>query len=233
MQKVLSKLSIQVSGHIYIKDPESSELGKKIVSGSIDLIHQIGFEDFTFRKLAKKISSTEASIYRYFESKHKILLYLTNWYWSWLEYRLVFSITNLASAEEKLKRAIRLLTEKQAENIIYSHINERKLHQIVISESLKSYLSRQVDEVNKEGAFLPYKGLVQRVSEIIKEINPHYPYPRMLVTTVIEGSHIQRHFSEHLPRLTDAIKGENSIHLFYEQIVFQVLKHYKNRRDEK
>lgn len=223
MENVLANLSIKISDHLYLKNPESSQLGKNIVSGSIDLIDEIGFENFNFRKLANSIQSTEASIYRYFESKQKVLLYLSSWYWSWLEYRLVFSITNIPTAEEKLKIAIRLLTEKQAINSTFSHINEQKLHQIVISESLKSYLSRQVDEVNKDGAFLAYKNLVERLSNLVLEINPNFCYPRMLITTVIEGGHIQRHFADHLPRLTDTIKGEDSIHLFYERIVFNAL----------
>ncbi|NQY67845.1 MAG: TetR/AcrR family transcriptional regulator, partial [Flavobacteriales bacterium] len=86
MEALLSNIAIRVNNSIYLKDPESSDLGKNILGGGIDMIDEIGFEDFTFKKLAKEIGSTEASVYRYFESKHKLLLYIISWYWSWMEY---------------------------------------------------------------------------------------------------------------------------------------------------
>ena len=56
---------------------------------------EIGFENFTFKKLGEQIGSNESSIYRYFESKHKLMLYLSSWYWAWIEYRLVFATNNI------------------------------------------------------------------------------------------------------------------------------------------
>lgn len=211
MKNLLSNVSIQVNKHVYIKDPESSNLGQKIVSGSIDLLEEIGFEAFTFGKLANKIESTEASVYRYFESKHKLLLYLFNWYWAWMEYRIVFGTANIESPEERLKRAIKLMAEEIKEDGNFAHINETKLHQIVICEASKAYLNKNVDKENKEGVFLIYKDVVQRISDIILEINPKYQYPHMLVTTIIEGAHNQRYFAEHLPRLTDVSTEQDAI----------------------
>ena len=89
MHNLLSNIKISVPENIYIKDPESSELGKRIVKHSILLINDIGFDAFTFKKLGKLIGSNESSIYRYFENKHKLLLYLSSWYWAWIEYQLV------------------------------------------------------------------------------------------------------------------------------------------------
>ena len=172
MNHLLSKISIQVNNKVYLKDPESSELGKKILNSGIDMIDELGFEDFTFRKLAKEIKSTEASIYRYFESKHKLLLYLTSWYWSWTEYKLVFGLANIECPKDRLKKAVLLLTEEVKEDSNFSHINEVKLNRIVISESSKVYLNKVVDEENKEGVFSGYKQVVQKVSDIITEINP-------------------------------------------------------------
>ena len=224
MRELLSKLSIKVNEKIYLKDPESSDLGQKIIMGSIDLIHELGFESFTFRKLGQHINSTEASIYRYFESKHKMLLYLTSWYWGWMEYKLVFGLANIPSAEEKLVRAIGLLTEQVEEDSSFAHINEKKLNSIVVAESSKAYLTREVDQENKEGAFLGYKQLVARVSDIVLEINPTYKYPHMLISTVIEGAHLQSYFADHLPRLTDVISGENAIQDFYREMVLKAIK---------
>lgn len=224
MKDLLSNIEICVNSSIYLKDPASSDLGKKIIQGSIELIYEIGFEAFTFRKLAKAISSTEASAYRYFESKHKLLVYLTSWYWSWLEYKLVFSIANVENPILRLERAIYTVTKQVEEDGNYAHINEIKLHQIVIAESSKAYLTKEVDEDNKIGSFAGYKQLVERISLIITEIKPKYKYPHMLVSTVIEGMHHQRYFAEHLPRLTDSVDGEDAITNFYQNMVLNTLK---------
>ncbi len=223
MDKLLSKIEICVNPSVYLKDPTSSDLGKKMIQGSIELIAEIGFESFTFRKLALHIKSTEASVYRYFESKHKLLLYLTSWYWSWLEYQLVFAIVNIENPVVRLERTIDLLAKKIEEDGNFAHINEVKLHEIVITESSKAYLNKEVDLDNQMGVFSSYKQLVNRISGVILAIKPDYKYPNMLVSTVIEGVHHQRYFAEHLPRLTDCIEGEDSITLFYREIVLNAL----------
>jgi AcrR family transcriptional regulator len=223
MNDLLSKVSIQVNEKIYLKNPETSDLGRNIIKGGIEMIDDIGFEAFTFRKLGKKIGSTEASIYRYFESKHKLLLYLTSWYWGWMEYRLAFTVANVPSPMDRLRRALSLLTEDFDEDSTFVHIDTRMLHRIVISESSKSYLVKEVDKVNQEGAFLGYKQLVGRVSDIILEINPEYKYPHMLISTVIEGAHHQRYFAAHLPRLTDVVEGDKTIPNFYSDLVLKAI----------
>lgn len=210
MESFLSNIKIRVNEHLYLKDPESSSLGKRIMSGSIDLIYEIGFESFTFKKLASKIDSTEASIYRYFENKHKILLYLTIWYWGWTESKLIFTITNIEDKEVQLKKAIELLTADVKEDGNFKHINERKLQKVIFDESAKAYLNKYVDDENKHGVFSFYKSVVQRVSDIITAINPEYPYPNMLVSTIIEGAHLQRFFGEHLPGLTNCSQKKDT-----------------------
>lgn len=224
MKELLSKVSIQLNEHIFLKNPESTELGKNILIGSIDMIHTAGFDTFTFRKLGKEINSTEASIYRYFENKHKLLLYLTSWYWGWMEYKLVFGLANIASPKDRLQKAIMLLTETVAEDDSFSPINVEKLNDIVISESSKAYLNKSVDEQNNIGVFVGYKQLVQRVSDIILEVNPKYKYPHMLISTMIEGAHFQRYFADHLPRLTDIIHDEDAICEFYKDMISKAIQ---------
>ena len=89
------QLQIKMNEKLFIRDPEQSELGKKMILFSIQLIHKNGFEAFTFKKLAKEIGTTEAGIYRYFENKHRLLIYLSAWYWSWVEYKLTFQTNNI------------------------------------------------------------------------------------------------------------------------------------------
>jgi AcrR family transcriptional regulator len=81
MQELIKNIQIKVNNNIYLKDPESSEIGKNIIANSIDMIHEIGLEGFTFKKLSKALHTTESTIYRYFENKHKLLIYLISWYW--------------------------------------------------------------------------------------------------------------------------------------------------------
>ena len=90
-------IKIEVNQELYCKNPTSSNLGQKILSKSIQMIGDLGFESFTFKKLGSAIDSNESSIYRYFESKYKLLIYLTSWYWAWLEYKFVFEIHNCRS----------------------------------------------------------------------------------------------------------------------------------------
>ncbi|TNE53273.1 MAG: TetR/AcrR family transcriptional regulator [Bacteroidetes bacterium] len=219
-----SNISILVNEQVYLKSPESSKLGQKIIRGSIDLIDELGFEDFTFKKLASSIQSTEASIYRYFESKHHLLVYLVLWYWGWLEYRMHLRLANIENPKERLKRAVSVLTEKITEDSNFSQINEVKLNRIVISEASKIYLNKKVDSENELGFFLPYKRLVALVSDIITEINPDFKYPHMLVSTVIEGANHQHFFAEHLPRLTDCCDDEDAISHFYQELVLNEIK---------
>jgi hypothetical protein len=216
-------IHITINPELYSKDPNSSELGRKIVSKSIEMIDELGFESFTFRKLGQNIGSNESSIYRYFESKHMLLLYLICWYWSWVEYRLVFTTTNIKSPQTKLEEAVQILTKEVIVDNSFSYINEVILHRIIIAESSKAYHTKEVDIENEKGFFKAYKRVVQRVSAIVLENNPNYEFPHMLVSTIIEGAHKQRYFSEHLPSLTDTDKGKNNIIRFYTGLVFKTI----------
>lgn len=203
MDRLLQSVKININDKIYVKDPESSELGKKIIQQSIVMIHDMGFEKFTFRKLGDEISSTESSIYRYFENKHKLLLYLASWYWGWLEYQLVFSTNNIPDPKEKIIKAIEIITQKTQEDSSFSHINEVALNKIVINEYSKSYLTKEVDTENKNGYYVIYKRLVSRLSEMITSLNPTYEYPSSLASTVLEGALHQFFLKDHFPSLTN------------------------------
>lgn len=217
-------VSIKVNESVYVKDPTTSSLGARIVSASIDMIVDLGFERFTFKKLAHQIGSTEASIYRYFESKNMLLLYLTSWYWEWMRYRLSMALTNIVDPCERLSRALQLITNEVTEDGQFSHIDEVKLAEIINAESAKVYMNKSVDDTNSTGVFLPYKRMVGDISDIVLEINPEFKYPHMLISTVVEGCHLQRFFADHLPRLTDTIPGEDAVADFYKTMVFKAIK---------
>lgn len=192
-----------VSDKIYLKDPESTSLGKRIVEHGILLIDEIGFENFTFRKLGKEIKSNESSIYRYFENKHKFLVYITSWFWGWKEYHLVFATNSITNSYDKLIKAIEVITKPVEEDAEFDHINEVSLSNIIINESSKSFLTKEVDEENLEGYFSIYKRLVKRLAEMIKEVNIDYPFPNSLASTIIEGTLHQHFLRDHFSSLTD------------------------------
>jgi hypothetical protein len=220
------QLSFKVNEHIYLRDPESSELGKQIVKNAIDLIYELGFEHFTFKKLATKMSKTEASIYRYFENKHRLLLYILNWYWSYMEFLVDFTIQNIQDPKEKLIKIITLFTQSLPESLGQLDYNKSYLNQIVLSESSKVYLIKEVKEINSFQVFKPYKDLCNKVSEVMLSLNPTYAYSRSLSSTLIETAHSQQYFSKNLPRLTDIsnTKEEEFVFNFLSQLVFSALK---------
>ncbi|MBC5995041.1 TetR/AcrR family transcriptional regulator [Pontibacter cellulosilyticus] len=225
MKSLLANIKITVDEKVYLKDPESSVKGQQIIQTSILLIDELGLESFTFKKLAERIGTTEATIYRYFESKHTLLVYLISWYWNWLEYRLVFATSNIASAEDRLKIAIHILSGKIENDANFAHISEVALQRIVIAESAKAYLTKEVDTDNKHGFFLSYKRLCKRISNIIQEINPDYKYPDSLVSTVAESAHYQIFFSQHLPSLTNINDSKQSqLEEFLTDLVFKAIE---------
>ncbi len=227
MKFLLQNLKVSINDKIYLKDPESSALGKRIIENSIIMINQMGFENFTFKKLGKKIGSNESSIYRYFENKHKLLLYLTSWYWGWLEYQLVFSTNSISNTKQKLKKAIEIITRTVEEDSSFSHINEVLLSKIVVNENSKSYLTKQVDKENKEGYFSIYKRLVARITDMIIDVNHKYKHPSSLASTIIEGALHQHFLKDHFSSLTDC-NEENSPTKYFTELVFNSLNNTIN-----
>jgi AcrR family transcriptional regulator len=203
MDRLLQGVQIKINEKLYLKDPESSKLGKKIIEESIQIINEIGFANFTFKKLGLQIGSNESSIYRYFENKHKLLLYLMSWYWGWVEYQLVFATNSIKNSKEKLLKSLFILTKEIKEDSTFSHINEVLLNKIVINEYSKSYLTKELDEENKEGYFVIYKRLVGRLRDMIIEVDKEYQYPSSLASTILENGLHQHFLKEHFPSLTD------------------------------
>ncbi len=220
-------IRFQLNESLFNKDPQDTELGRKILEQSIILINELGIESFNFKKLAAKIESTEASIYRYFDNKHMLLLFLTSWYWEWVEYLIDLNTKNLNNPKDQLKVAIHNIVNASTENPLTSYINENLLHQIIIKESSKVYHTTSVDIENKNGLFLSFKDLVSKVAKIIEGVNPKFPYKRSLASNIFEMSNNQIYFSQHLPRLTDikhCDKSKIDLEEMISYFVFKILK---------
>ena len=216
---VLSDISIPKD--LSLKNPLESKLGKSIISHSIVLFDEIGFEAFTFKKLAIKMGSNETSLYRYFENKHFLLLYLVVWYWNWVGYLIDYNTKNITDPSRKMNIIIDNFVHASKENPSVDFVNEKILHRIIIAESAKSYHTKKIDEENKQGFYLSYKTLIQKVADVILEINSEFPYPHSFASSLFEMANNEIFFAEHLPRLTDiSVEEEN-----YEE-VNKLLKFY-------
>jgi AcrR family transcriptional regulator len=218
-------VKFDINEKIYVRNPESSEVGKLMVKEAIDLIYEVGFDQFTFKKLATEIGSTEATIYRYFENKHRLLLYILNWYWSYMEFLLTIKLDLIKDKKERLKIIINLLTHELESSSNKLDYNKQYLNHIVIAESSKVYLVKDVQEINKDEVFKPYKDLCKKIADAIIDYKPSYKYARSLSTTLIETSHHQQYFCLNLPRLTDidTTKKTNFTYCFLEDLLFKAI----------
>jgi AcrR family transcriptional regulator len=217
---------IKLNAGLYLKNPEHTEIGKAIIANSISMINQLGYENFTFKKLATQIPTTEATVYRYFENKHKLLIYLVDWYWSFLRYQILFKLNNITDPEEKIRKCIDLLVWEDNEDISSNEFDIKSLYYISIAEGSKTYLAKEVDELNKEQLFVPYKELCGLLASIFLEYNPKYKFANSLASTLVEASHFQYYFMNHLPRLCDFSEDKNAktIEDFLSHMVLSTLK---------
>lgn len=225
MKALHSNFRLAIPENIFIKDPQSSKLGRRILENSISLIQKQGLEGFTFKKLADEIGSNESSVYRYFENKHKLLLYLISWYWGWIEYKLVFKTNNIDDKEDALRRAIIAVTEKPRKDETFGFINEEELHCIIIQEYSKVFQTKDVDTENKKGYFEIYERLTNRLSELIAAVKPEYEFPKTLSANVLQGALQHNYLYQHFKELSDQnSKSENFVTDFFQQLVFKTIQ---------
>ncbi|MEY2962877.1 MAG: hypothetical protein RL754_138 [Bacteroidota bacterium] len=214
---------IAISPKLFVKNPEETELGQRILSASIELMDELGYEGLTFKKIGAKMESPEASVYRYFQNKHQLLAYLINWYWGWLELKMAEEFLLLNCPKEKLEKAIDLLVLPMDEDPSIPHINEKKLQQIVVAEYPKIYLTKAVEQENKEGYFLGYKHICDTMSKLALQVNPDYAYPHSLFATIVEAAQSQQFFMKHLPRLTDIENNRTVVSTFLKELMFKTI----------
>lgn len=221
------QIQVQPNEKLFIRDPALSEIGRNIVKEGAAMIEKMGLEEFTFKKLALSLKTNESSVYRYFESKHRLLLYLVDWYWRWIEYLVMFHTNNVQDPNQKIDMILNiLLLRVEGELAGGAQVDKNVLHKLVIKEGSKSYLTSHVTEDNQQQFFKPYKDLCARIAAVLLEVNPAYKYSRSLTSTVLEMAHHQYFFMHYLPRLTDFgdTKDENEIVNFLRQLIQAALR---------
>ena len=147
----------------------------------------------------------------------------SSWYWGWIEYKLVFATTNVANPAEKLNKAITVITEKIVDDRETIHINEAILNQIIIAEFTKNLSTKGIDEENKEGFFLVYKRVINRLIDLINEVNPEYSFAKSLASSFVEGSLHQHFLKDHLKTITDCTYND-SVTEFYVDLIEKTLR---------
>lgn len=224
MENLFRKLRVDINENIFVKDPLSSELGKNIIHQGLQLIADLGIENFTFKKLAREIGCTESAIYRYFENKHKLIMYLTLWYWGFLEQNIIVSTANLTDPKQKLHKAISILVKGP----MFSHndfIDPLDLKQLLVDEGTKAFMTKEIDQEYQIGYFEQFDRLISRVAGMVGEINPDYPFPKALISTIMESGLVQNYYSTHLPNLTELESEEMEKVDFFAQMVFKTIGH--------
>ena len=63
---------------------------------------------------------------------------------------------------------------------------------------------------------------MNRVADIILEIDKENKYSHIIVSTLIEGVQQQRFFNEHIPELSDSNKRKDIIAEFYIEMIYKM-----------
>ena len=218
------RLHIQVHPGLSLKDPQGTELGRKILREGVLLIDELGLELFTFRKLAERIQSTEASVYRYFENKHLLFTYLFCWYWEWIDFQMEMQTQNIGDPRTRLRKTISILLNNSTNQRFENSVDIRALSHIVAAEGTKAYHTKAIDEEHAKGYFNSYTKFIDKVHDILLTINPDFPYPRALASNIIEMASNHLFFSEHMPGLTDVDLEENHLDKLFNMLVYFTFK---------
>lgn len=199
----------RINADVYLKNPLEFDLGKKIIGHSVHMIDSIGFEKFNFKKLGVEIKSTEASIYRYFPNKQRLLIYLSAWYWELLNYHINVKTEEIDDPLKKLKIAIRTMVNIPEESQSNCFLEMGKLQQIVIEQFYKIVRNKKISDQNESGYFESYKKLVARFASIFLEIDQSFKFPKTMANAIIEMA-LSNHFCcNNLPSLTEIKCGGN------------------------
>ena len=93
-------------------------------------------------------------------------------------------------------------------------MNESILNKIIIAEYIKTLLTKDIDDENKDGSFLTYKRVINRIVEMIEKVNPNYEFPKSLSSSIVDGAMHQHFLKEHLKTITDCNDDITPTHFY-------------------
>ena len=86
-----------------------------------------------------------------------------------------------------------------------------------MKENSKSFLTKEVDNENKNGYFEIYKRLIKRLEEMILAVKPDFEFALSLASTILEGALHQHFIKQHFPSITNC-KDEKTPTNFFIQL---------------
>ena len=95
---------------------------------------------------------------------------------------------------------------------------ETQNNKIIIKEFTKTLMTKEVDSENKEGFFLVYKRVINRIEIIIEEVNPAYPFAKSLASSVVEGTLHQHFLKDHLKTITNLSDQDCATEFYLDMI---------------
>lgn len=193
----------RLNENLFLRNPDETSSGRLILRQGLSLMLEIGFEAFTFRKLADKAGITEATVYKYFSNKHRLLQYYFDLYWVWMKELGLLEASRHQDPAQKVRCLLDILCGVWPDKSIMPPVEAVELRALLIAEGLKSLLNKNVDDDNRLKLFSPYKEYCLFLSDELTSVMPQYHYPRSLATVVIEMSHSMEFYMEHLPTLTE------------------------------
>ena len=137
------------------------------------------------------------------------LVFVCNLYWQWLEEAIRDLSYAKLSHYQRLEKAIELIVSPTKNGKEYD-LPLNALINVIVDEGPKVYLTKDVDEENRQGVYLAYKTLCSTLAQFMLNVNPSYPFSHSMATTIIEAAHDQKFFSTHLPRLTDIDQNDDA-----------------------
>lgn len=206
---------------LFLRDPNATELGRRILQHGLAMIYEMGLEEMTFRKLATRIGTTEASIYRYFENKHRLLAYFSAWHWNLMQYQIIFNTKNLEIPAQKVAAVIQILTNETSDSLQMDNafFDKEQLKTVVIRENPKVYLTKNIKQDVEKRILKPYEDLVHYIGNIFKEYQPNFQYPNSLASLAIETAFRQAFFRKNLPNIEEK---DNA--LFLSNLIMDALR---------
>lgn len=218
MDSLTRHVEIQLPNVLFLKNPKDSDIGQRILLESAAMIAEIGIDAFNFKKLALKCKCTEATVYRYFENKHKLLLYFLNIYWGWLEYRLVMNTQNISDSGKRLKKAIALLAHPEIPES-YNEEFGKNIIAIAVQEGIKIHLTHAVKTEISDGSLTIYQTLVSRFSNLISAKLPGYLYADSLAASILDNAFQQMYFQKYYPSFCSNIQDEEHLKSFLLSLI--------------
>lgn len=211
--RVFPQVHLRPDPELFLRDPESTRLGKAMLVEGIVLMNELGLEAFTFKKLAVRIGCTEVSLYKFFPNKQRLLQYYFQFYWLWLRQLCGGFAERSLDPRKTLKQVVEALCGVWPKELPAAQLDPYGLRLLHIEEGTKSYLHKNVDADNARLLFLPYKALAAFIAECMVACRKDVPMPRSFATTIIEMAHSLPFAMEHLPSLTELSSHKELKHL--------------------